>query len=115
MSFVRNIAKGIKTISEYLEVIKNNPERLHPDYCPRCGFNELHFHGSYDRKPDREGNAETTLNPVPIMRYACLGCHQTCSTLPECIAPRRWYLWSIQQAVLVFLFKKNHFVQLILN
>lgn len=113
MSFVRNIAKGIKTIPEYLKVVGNDPNRLHPDHCPRCGFNKLQFHGSYNRKPDRSGNSATTLNPVPIMRYACLGCAKTCSTLPECIAPRRWYLWSIQQAVLIFLFKKNQFELLI--
>ncbi|MCI0655158.1 MAG: hypothetical protein L0Y39_11865 [Methylococcaceae bacterium] len=30
--------------------------------------------------------------------------HETylaCSVLPECIGPRRWYLWSIQQAAIV--------------
>ena len=30
-------------------------------------------------------------------------CVRTCSRLPACIAPRRWYDWIVQQAVLVML------------
>lgn len=33
----------------------------------------------------------------------CLGRHQTCSRLPECIAPRRWYNWVTQQIVILML------------
>jgi hypothetical protein len=31
--------------------------------------------------------------------------------LPECIAPRRWYLWHIQQAVLLQILLKKSFRQ----
>lgn len=109
MKLVRNIVSGITTLTQYLDVLANHSHTLHPDYCPRCGFNSLSFHGSYGRKPDRQGNSKTTMNEIPIMRYACLGCGKTCSTLPECLAPQRWYLWSLQQAVLVYLFKKNRY------
>ncbi|MBK9442558.1 MAG: hypothetical protein IPN53_15175 [Comamonadaceae bacterium] len=30
-------------------------------------------------------------NPVPILRYLCNACKHTCSRLPACIAPRRWF------------------------
>jgi len=43
---------------------------------------------------------QRSLNPVPIFRYRCSGCQRTCSRLPECIAPRRWYDWSVQQEAL---------------
>ena len=109
MKLVRNIISGITTLTQYLDVLANDPQKLHPDFCPRCGFNSLTFHGSYDRKSDRQGNSGTTMNPIPIMRYACLGCAKTCSTLPECLAPKRWYLWWVQQAVLLYLLKKNRY------
>jgi len=32
-----------------------------------------------------------------------MGCNRTCSRLPLCIAPRRWYGWAVQQTVLQFL------------
>ena len=55
-------------------------------------------HGRYYRKADLEHRGEANANPVPIPRYCCAGCGQTCSRLPECIAPRRWYNWLLQQS-----------------
>jgi len=43
------------------------------------------------------------LNPVSIPRLFCQGCRQTCSRLPECVAPKRWYGWALQQVVLLCL------------
>jgi hypothetical protein len=43
------------------------------------------------------------MNPIPVPRFFCQGCRQTCSRLPECIAPRRWYGWTVQQVVLLWL------------
>ncbi len=34
---------------------------------------------------------------IPIPRSLCIACGHTFSTLPECIAPARWYPWAIQQ------------------
>lgn len=62
--------------------------------CIYCNCSKLWRNGTYSRKTDREGK----LNPIIIQRYYCRGCHKTFSVLPECISPRRWYLWSIQQA-----------------
>jgi transposase-like protein len=61
--------------------------------CPYCGLDRLWCNGTYPRKSDHEGK----LNPIIIQRRYCRGCHRTFSILPECIPPRRWYLWSIQQ------------------
>ncbi len=61
--------------------------------CVYCNCSNLWRNGTYSRKADREGK----LNPIVIQRYYCCGCHKTFSVLPECISPRRWYLWSIQQ------------------
>lgn len=42
---------------------------------------------------------------MPILRYCCSACRRTCSRLPQCITPRRWYDWSVQQGVLERLLK----------
>ena len=39
------------------------------------------------------------------------GCRRTCSRLPLCIAPRRWYDWALQQVVLQNLFDGNALVK----
>ena len=75
----------------------HQPEKFRPACCPHCQSPVLWGHGSYPRKPDREGNP--TLNPIPILRFYCPSpsCGRTCSVLPECIAPRRWYPWKTQE------------------
>ncbi|WP_226382967.1 DUF6431 domain-containing protein [Burkholderia mayonis] len=55
-------------------------------------------HGCYDRKADR--SADGQLNPVSVPRFRCPSCRRTCSRLPLCICPRRWYGWALQQQVL---------------
>jgi len=60
-------------------------------------------HGCYHRKADRGAGAGESLNPVPVLRFLCRACERTCSRLPACIAPRRWYDWFVQQAVLLLL------------
>ena len=32
--------------------------------------------------------------------FFCPFCHHTCSALPACMAPRRWYLWEEQEQCL---------------
>lgn len=94
------IVKAIATLQEHLEKWALTPQDYRPKQCPRCGLAGLWGHGHYDRKADR---GTGTLNPIPIPRFFCRGCRGTCSRLPSCIAPRRWYLWSVQQAVLMSL------------
>jgi hypothetical protein len=93
---MRRIVAGITTLEEHLETIRQKPEVYRPLSCPHCGIKHLRQHGYYYRKADRRVQ-RPSLNPVPICRYRCGGCRRTCSRLPECIAPRRWYHWSVQQ------------------
>ena len=96
---MERIVAGIHTIEQHLEAIKETPEAYRPPRCPHCGLKILWQHGHYERKADRRPG-QFSLNPVPICRYCCSGCRRTCSRLPACIAPRRWYNWSVQQGVL---------------
>ena len=57
-------------------------------------------HGCYYRKPDRHALPGQSLNPIKVLRFICSICRKTCSALPECIPPKRWYLWETQQLVI---------------
>jgi transposase-like protein len=98
---MRNIVLNISEVNQYLKAQKEKSEALRPPSCPNCGKAGLWRHGHYNRKI-----ASVTSNhePVNIYRFFCPYCSKTCSTLPEYIPPRRWYLWKIQQmaATLVF-------------
>lgn len=100
---MRIIVAGITTLKQYLNVISEDTESLRPERCIHCGLAQLQHHGHYDRKPDRRRLNQHSLNPVPILRFYCRGCNRTCSVLPECIPPHRWYLWCVQQQVLMAL------------
>jgi transposase-like protein len=93
---MRRIVIGITSLEQHLQRLSQDREVYRPQACPRCGFGTLWEHGSYDRKADRIGVGEENLNPIPIPRYLCAGCERTCSRVPECIAPRRWYNWIVQ-------------------
>ncbi len=94
---MQSIVPEILALDQYLKVQKEEPERFRPSYCPCCGKAGLWCHGHYDRKADRSSTSMDTHNPVPIFRFFCPYCNCTCSVLPECIPPKRWYLWNIQQ------------------
>lgn len=85
------------TLEQHLRAVVSTPQSYRPDRCPHCGFGCLWGHGFYDRKADHSSHAE--LNPVPVPRFRCLACNRTCSRLPLCICPRRWYGWARQQLV----------------
>jgi len=91
---MRRIVVGITSLEQHLQTLRQNPEVYRPQSCPDCGFGRLWVHGSYGRKADRIGVGESNLNPIPIPRYRCADCKGTCSRVPECIAPRRWYSWK---------------------
>ena len=97
------IVPAITTLLQHLHMLSNSPEVYRPSACPHCGLGGLWSHGCYERKPDRGPHSSGTLNPIPIPRYFCRGCGRTCSRLPQCIAPRRWYGWAVQQLVLQLL------------
>ncbi len=95
------ILSGIQTLKQHLFCLRSTPDLYRPAQCPHCGKNNLWNHGYYGRKSYRDNASEHLLNPVPIPRFRCSHCRGTCSTLPECIPPRRWYLWQVQQQALL--------------
>jgi transposase-like protein len=97
------ILSGINTLEQHLDRLIHQPEDYRPPRCPSCGLAGLHRHGTYGRKADRSNCNEQRLNPIPIPRFLCPNCRASCSTLPACIPPRRWYLWAVQQLVLQLL------------
>lgn len=99
-----SIVPYFTTLNAYVDyIIHHEPKKLRPARCPNCGKSGLRCHGRYHRKADRENHREDSLNPVPILRFYCPCCRRTCSVLPECIPPRRWYLWPLQQVVLLLI------------
>ena len=97
---MHRIVPGIASLEQHLQTLTSNPEAYRPAQCAQCGRGGLWGHGFYERKADR-GTGE--LNPIPVPRFWCPGCKHSCSRLPACIAPRRWYDWAKQQAVLIAL------------
>jgi transposase-like protein len=89
------------TLEQHFRAVISTPESYRPDRCPHCGNACLWGHGFYDRKADHSGRAE--LNPLTVPRFLCPACSRTCSRLPLCICPRRWYCWARQQLVLSLL------------
>jgi len=98
---MRPIVSGITTLVQHMQQLFVDPDRYRPKQCVSCGRAGLWCHGSYERQSDRENPSASSLNPILIPRFYCPDCCHTCSTLPECIPPHRWYLWSIQQAALL--------------
>ena len=97
------IIPAIRSLVEHTKMLQTNPEAYRPESCPYCGKAGLWCHGHYFRQADRDKPSRESLNPVPILRFQCSHCERTCSVLPECIPPRRWYLWAVQQTVLALL------------
>lgn len=98
---MERIVGSISTLVQHLEAVATDPERYRPAACPHCRCSRVWRHGSYWRKADRGSDAGCSLNPVEVLRFFCAACVRTCSRLPACIAPRRWYDWLVQQAVLL--------------
>jgi hypothetical protein len=100
---MNRIVGSIVSLVQHLSTVFTEPEVYRPAACPHCGRGGLWHHGCYHRKADRIHSGEESLNPVPVRRFLCPGCTHTCSRLPACIPPRRWYDWFVQQAVLLLL------------
>ncbi len=109
---MRPILAEIHSLFQYFKLTKEDPASLRPDTCPHCGKKNPRCHGHYGRKSDRENSGVNNLNPIWIFRFYCPGCKHTCSVLPECIPPRRWYLWTIQQMALILCFSGISFRQI---
>jgi len=95
-----HILTGILSLGQHLLQLSRDPQSYRPPFCLHCHSTRLWQHGFYYRKADRL-SADIRINQaIMIPRFFCPSCRKTCSSLPECIPPRRWYLWSLQQAVL---------------
>ncbi len=94
---MRPILSEILTFGQHLNTLKESPDLYRPKFCPYCHAVVIWCHGFYYRKPDRINHGNDSVNDIPIPRHQCADCRHTFSTLPECIAPRRWYPWAIQQ------------------
>jgi hypothetical protein len=95
------ILPDILTLAQHAKTLNQELKRYYPDHCSYCGHLILWFHGYYQRKSDREHALQESLNPILIPRFFCPHCKKTCSVLPECIPPKRWYLWLLQQQLLL--------------
>lgn len=101
---MNRIVGHIADLSQHLITVVTDPEQYRPPACPHCGCAGVWRHGCYHRKVDRSAkDSLERLDPVPVLRFLCRACVRTCSRLPACIAPRRWYDWVVQQAVLLLL------------
>lgn len=100
---MHRIVASITTLEQHMQAAASGFLAYRPASCPNCHSCKLLCHGFYYRKADRKPQASKCLNPVPIARYLCPVCAHTCSRLPLCIAPRRWYNWMLQQTVLLLL------------
>ncbi|WP_232434777.1 DUF6431 domain-containing protein [Burkholderia ubonensis] len=98
---MHRIVFAFLSLEQHRRAIESSPASYRPDRCPHCGSGCLWCHGCYGRKANRSADGE--LNPVPVPRFRCRSCTRTCSRLPLCICPRRWYSWSLQQNVLQLL------------
>jgi hypothetical protein len=79
------ILAGIISLLQHKNSIQEKPEIYNIENCPFCSKAALWRHGYRFRKPDRENDEKSTLNPIPILRMYCSSCRRTCSVLPECI------------------------------
>jgi len=97
------ILAGITSLVQHVHHLNSNHNDYRPDQCFNCHKAGLWKHGCYGRTADQNKNNKENMNPVLVPRFICPHCRKTCSTLPECIPPRRWYLWTIQQVILLAL------------
>ena len=97
---MQRVVAGITSLEQHEERLDQRPDIYRPPCCPHCGIKVVWRHGGYYRKADMYNRGEANRNPVPILRYCCSACRRTCSRLPECIAPRRWYHWGVQEVAL---------------
>jgi len=93
------ILEGILSLVQHNQTLLADSEQYRPARCAQCGRSGLWCHGSYPRQSDYDNSGSESLNPVAIPRFYCPHCSATCSVLPECIPPKRHYLWLMQQII----------------
>ncbi len=101
-----NILSGIHSLDQHLSHWLAHPDAYKPSQCPHCLYSGLWAHGIYERQSACECEHDPGCS-IPIPRFLCPHCRRTCSTLPEFIAPRRWYHWAVQQAAFMLMLMGN--------
>ena len=89
------IMTSIRTLIQFKQLLSDKSVLLRPEKCSNCGKSFPWFHGTTPRKPDRGLSSKGAFNPIYLHCFYCSYCQKTTSMLPECIPPRRWYLWSV--------------------
>lgn len=105
------IVSLILSLPQHRQEIDSDPQKYRPSKCPhpQCGrAGGLWLHGHYKRqvrgKAKRDCEHERAQGEeILVPRFRCRYCRQTCSSLPSCVPPRRWYIWEVQAAVLALL------------
>lgn len=105
------IISDITSLSQHNQRLEERPEDYRPKCCPHCACHICWAHGSYYRKPSRDKRYDDADNPIRIPRFLCKDCGGTFSCLPECIPPRRWYSWNVQEVSFKLLLKTQNFLQ----
>ena len=100
---MHRIVGSVTSLVQHLVAVATDPEIYRPSACPHCGYARVWHHGCYHRKADRGAPTDASRELIPVLRFLCAACPRTCSRLPACISPRRWYDWAMQQAVLLLL------------
>nr|VFJ60636.1 MAG: hypothetical protein BECKFM1743A_GA0114220_102682 [Candidatus Kentron sp. FM]VFK09859.1 MAG: hypothetical protein BECKFM1743B_GA0114221_101187 [Candidatus Kentron sp. FM] len=85
---------SVRTLTQHFLTLNIAPSDYKPKRCPRCGVAGLWAHGVYHRKGDRSIISDNRSVSTPIPRFRCPHCNTTCSRLPGCLSPRRWYPWD---------------------
>jgi len=113
VAFVLHIVPSILSLLLHRRQLDLDPQKYRPQRCPhpqcrRAGG--MWCHGSYRRcvrgKARRKSEHDQAQGEeILIPRYRCRYCRHTCASLPSCVAPRRWYTWEVQEAVLMLLLR----------
>lgn len=100
------ILSYVDNADQHDALLNANRKAYKPVHCPHCSACQLWCHGTYMRQSAVECK-DAPRRAIAIPRFFCVTCEQTCSTLPEFIAPRRWYHWAVQQVVFLLLLSKE--------
>nr|VFJ46132.1 MAG: hypothetical protein BECKDK2373B_GA0170837_101243 [Candidatus Kentron sp. DK] len=92
---------SVRALTQHSLTLNIDPSAYKPERCPQCGVAGLWAHGVYYRKGDRSVASANQSVLIPIPRFCCPHCGATCSCLPACLSPRRWYPWSAQELALL--------------
>ena len=103
------IIPGITSLSQHIEMLMVNTTLYRPPQCSQCACPTCWCHGVYHRKTSRDKRFDDADNPIPIPRFICKGCGITFSCLPECVPPKRWYSWAVQEDAFITLLEKLNF------